>query len=799
MKKSTNFVWILVSILSLGVFSSGFSQTQIEETPAGRDLMNYINRYKEKKQNNLQKKNFSETDSYQMPLGVNPFTSYFSKQGSTRQWNEYYYELAKAKNKGKLRSKMSTVNFNENESAGQNLNDAIENAETISNFGSSNDEANTVFINGTLALEEVPDFSFQVFETEEDNGAIPSASLIDLPERFAFYFTEATIGDGPQGSVNGGNGDFDFYKVTLEESELTQVIAQATDSIPINLALIIYNEQGQILDFDVRPTPQTVIEFIAPEAGNYYFAIYEFETLFGALPLNPFDPTSGGGAVNEGSYALQLSYFGETPDTDSYSFSLKKGDVFGVAIDGVLRTTASLFLSDNTPGISTRDFTNFLSPNSPLPSNGQTTLSYVIPEDGNYTLSIGSSLGPYTAEILSSRPGLEANSIGKKQLIYLDYTGSEFVQREFFRVPDTISVNDPVLNQERFLSPFEDFLTNWGIENNTFNRVRLIHEIDKVVKENLKQELREKGINPELDVLIFSDLGSDFLGDRIPSILNRAGIPFSTVIVGGTIEESGIGTIGIANEIDSGNFSIDDQALVLLDELSNVDPNNPNSINNIPRADNVPIEELIEVVLGNVIAHEIGHYLGNYHTTNSNEVFSIMDEGGNINGLAGITDGAFGDANTVNVDFAKDTYSLNESFSPLGIDQTDVNTAFALSFIPFGRKSSDNVTTEILALENQVLNELQEVVSTEIVSYPNPQSASGTATLQLGTEVYGATKVMVLDMHGRTIQTVFDGVINQGENKVITTDTQNLNLSRGMYTYVIKSNNKTFSHKFVVN
>ena len=40
------------------------------------------------------------------------------------------------------------------------------------------------------------------------------------------------------------------------------------------------------------------------------------------------------------------------------------------------------------------------------------------------------------------------------------------------------------------------------------------------------------------------------------------------MIVGGTIDQSGIPTIGIAQYIDPGNYGHEDSALVLLDVLS---------------------------------------------------------------------------------------------------------------------------------------------------------------------------------------------------------------------------------------
>ena len=42
----------------------------------------------------------------------------------------------------------------------------------------------------------------------------------------------------------------------------------------------------------------------------------------------------------------------------------------------------------------------------------------------------------------------------------------------------------------------------------------------------------------------------------------------SRLIVGGTVDESGIDTIGIAQSIDPGNFDTEETALILLDYVS---------------------------------------------------------------------------------------------------------------------------------------------------------------------------------------------------------------------------------------
>ena len=101
----------------------------------------------------------------------------------------------------------------------------------------------------------------------------------------------------------------------------------------------------------------------------------------------------------------------------------------------------------------------------------------------------------------------------------------------------------------------------------------------------------------------------------------------SRVIVGGTIEQSGIPTIGIAQYIDPGNYGHEDSALVLLDVLSDPHAYDDASLNYYlrPRSDRVAF---VSQAVANVISHEIGHNIGNYHTENTTSVHNLMDAGG---------------------------------------------------------------------------------------------------------------------------------------------------------------------------
>jgi hypothetical protein len=61
--------------------------------------------------------------------------------------------------------------------------------------------------------------------------------------------------------------------------------------------------------------------------------------------------------------------------------------------------------------------------------------------------------------------------------------------------------------------------------------------------------------------------------------------------------------------------------------------------------------ELIGVAVGNIVAHEAGHYFANWHTDQFNVQAQIMDQSGNFAGTFGLgPDGVFGSAHDIDVD-----------------------------------------------------------------------------------------------------------------------------------------------------
>jgi hypothetical protein len=138
-----------------------------------------------------------------------------------------------------------------------------------------------------------------------------------------------------------------------------------------------------------------------------------------------------------------------------------------------------------------------------------------------------------------------------------------------------------------------------------------------------------------------------------------------------------VDTIGISQSIDPGNFETAETALVLQDVLS--DPaGGPASLNTYltDASDRIAF---VGQAVGNVTAHEAGHFFGDFHTDNADPVANVMDSGGaNFNVLFGVgPDGVGGTADDADVDFGDDRFSPAEGFT--GTEDTLGRIAFGLT------------------------------------------------------------------------------------------------------------------------
>ena len=102
-------------------------------------------------------------------------------------------------------------------------------------------------------------------------------------------------------------------------------------------------------------------------------------------------------------------------------------------------------------------------------------------------------------------------------------------------------------------------------------------------------------------------------------------------------------------------------------------------LDQIPRAAGVSAIDVIGRGVGEVVAHEAGHYLGNFHTDQFNEMPNIMDQGGNLEqSILGLgPDGIFGTDDDTNVMFVRDEFVPAEGL--LGQEDSTTTTARGLT------------------------------------------------------------------------------------------------------------------------
>jgi hypothetical protein len=275
---------------------------------------------------------------------------------------------------------------------------------------------------------------------------------------------------------------------------------------------------------------------------------------------------------------------------------------------------------------------------------------------GRHVVVTSGGAGDYRLQIEGYRPGFEADRPGSLQTLFVDFDGARV---------NTGIWGGPGVRQ---LSPLSRFLPRWGLR--PAQEDALINAILTTVRENIHADLIERGQNPNFAVRILNSRDdADPWGE--PDV--------SRLIVGGTIRQSGIPTIGIAQSIDPGNYAHEESALILLDVLSSprLGDFGDASLNHYLQPQSRRVAFVGQAV-GNVTAHEAGHYLGSFHVDQFNRRANLMDQGGNFPVLYGAgLDGVGGTADDVDVDFGVDVLNPFEGFT--GQEDTLTTTAFGLT------------------------------------------------------------------------------------------------------------------------
>ncbi len=390
--------------------------------------------------------------------------------------------------------------------------------------------------------------------------------------------------------------------------------------------------------------------------------------------VEPNDAPGSGQFLNLGTgpgedAAIDVSGTLSATDEDEFRFNLRAGDIFGVAVNRAngspLDPIASLH--DNTGfNIHENDDGNgfFSMPDdTPVPLIQTTTresmLQFIAPVDLEFRIRIrvwnqdAGSTGDYLASFAVFRQPMESELPAAQQTIFVDFDG-ETINAQFHFGTGNNPAN---------LSPLSSFLGAWGLSGGDENAV-----IDAILAV-LDARFTEMAVhNPSFgyELLNSRDHADPFGGADV-----------SRLIVGGTIAESGISTIGIAEWIDPGNFSRDDTAIILLDLLST--SGSGVGIQDFPRDAGFSLIEAIGRVVGNICAHEAGHYLGCWHTQNENSTPNIMDQGGGnsfITSIPGLgNDGIMGTADDNPTEFVIDEFETEGIGVGLEICDQRIGTA----------------------------------------------------------------------------------------------------------------------------
>jgi hypothetical protein len=579
------------------------------------------------------------------PAGANPYLALVPDATTVDYagWATYLKSQAGALAAARLKSlaasnspalKVATaapVAVDEEEPAGTTgSDDTVATAQQITDFGTGTGQSPKIRILGSLDNEGITVTA--VPPSTEDDGAIPLATETGVGRFISGAITTGTIGDGPHGTTGTGTGDYDYYKVTAAAGQVVTV-STATPTGQLDTVVQLYDAQGTLLatndDFNGLDSQ---LQYKAPAPGTYFAVVAGYR----GLPVDPFDPAAGAGGGSVGPYAVTIT--AGAVDTDYYAIKLQPGDIIGASVTGS-PTYLTVYDTTSRPVHGSGEDASSIYPMaSPLPGGGNAVTDYVATKAGWHTIGVAHGSGTYDVTVEGYRPVLEGAK--PTQTLFLDFDGAR-VNTGVFGGTGNVD-----------LSPFSAFVAKWGLTN--ADRDALIDAVVAGVSENLHQDMIASGLNNRFDLTILNSKDD-------PDPWGQPNV--SRIIVGGTIAESGVNTIGISQSIDPGNFETEETALVLLDELSQ--PSGPiDSLNSYitPASDKVTF---LGHALGNVIAHEGGHFFGNFHTDNLDAQPNVMDAGGTGFGtLFGVgPDDIGGTADDVDVDFGDDAFIPAEGFT----------------------------------------------------------------------------------------------------------------------------------------
>jgi hypothetical protein len=343
-------------------------------------------------------------------------------------------------------------------------------------------------------------------------------------------------------------------------------------------------------------------------------------------------------------------------DRDWFKIQLNAGDIVGGALAGQAGLDTTLRLFNNAGKLMIGNDDCGLSaqlvhpPESPLPYNTtnvrDSEIYYTIKTAGAYFVEVSAfedaTAGNYNLDLLVTRPGMEKAPLGSKQILFLDFDGTK-----------------TTFLSKTSIDPLVKTLPSWGLT--AADESAVIDSILKVVTDKLYSYVAAKGGNANFGLEIRNSRDhADEFGSN----------PYVSRIAVGPLKGQAFGFDGLAQFTDPGNFKTNDEAVLTTDFIAS-------ALQFVSIRPPSTIYDMVSVGVGDLICHEFGHLIGNYHTDQPSSfegAANIMDPDGRQ--TLG-PDFIVGTKDDVVRQFGVDTFSRNEIFE--GINDTLNTVAYALS------------------------------------------------------------------------------------------------------------------------
>ncbi|MGL5859187.1 MAG: hypothetical protein ACRC35_12440 [Angustibacter sp.] len=529
-------------------------------------------------------------------------------------------------------------------------NDSYRTAQAIPGFGTARGANPRAAITGDQAPEPVPASAVTTLKPgAEPNENPDTASDLGSLKTGRTYRVNGVISAKPVTQDNPKGQDIDWYRFGLRAGQQVTITVKRTSG-DLQPYPYLYDSAG--LEDNVPPwqgvadldTGEAVLKAIVPTTGTYTLDLQDglFENV-----------------AKRGRYSVEITT--QRADRDAYAVQLRAGDVLGATTKDDDVTTPELIIVRGPDGqvvnSSAGDASGVYPADSPLPGTagrGPVT-DHVARTSGTYYVERMGGSGRYSMSVEAYRYGGAAQR--QTQTIFLDTDGAR-VNGQMY-VPWG-SVAD--------LTPLSAFLGKWGLT--AAQEPALIEAIKRNLQENLDRDLRESGLSDTVSVKVVTSLDG-------PDPWGKPGV--TRLVLGGTIDETNLPTIGVAESIDPGNFDREETGVVLMDVLSATGADaDAASLNTYlkPGSDRL---RFVGQAIGNVASHEVGHMIGNWHTDNANDVVNLMDAGGEgYDHLYGVgPDGVGGTADDTDTDFGQDVFMPVEGST--GIEDTLARSTWGMS------------------------------------------------------------------------------------------------------------------------